>query len=112
MAKPIRWMGSSRSDLRAFPVNARGEAGFLLRMVQAGETPLDWKPMRGVGPGVVEIRVHRGGEYRVLYVAKLREAIYVLHCFEKKTQETGRTDIDKAKRSYDEVVAARRAKEI
>jgi phage-related protein len=108
MAKSIRWMGSSRSDLRAFPVDARGEAGFQLRMVQAGEAPLDWKPMRAVGPGVMEIRVHRAGEFRVLYVAKFREAIYVLHCFGKKTGKTSQADIDRAKRSYDEVVAVRR----
>ena len=112
MTKPIRWMGSSRRDLRAFPVDPRGEAGFQLRMVQAGETPLDWKPMRAVGPGVMEIRVHRGSEYRVLYLAKFREATYVLHCFGKKTQKTSQADIDKAKRRYDEVVAVRRAEEI
>ena len=101
-------MGSSRSDLRAFPVDARGEAGFQLRMVQAGEAPLDWKPMQAVGPGVMEIRVHRSGEFRVLYVARFREAIYVLHCFAKKTPKTSQGDIDRAKRRYGDVVAARR----
>ena len=64
--------------------------------------------MRAVGPGVMEIRVHRGGAFRVLYVAKFREAIYVLHCFGKKMQETSQDDIDKAKRRYAEVVAVRR----
>src|SRR5258705_12719556 len=98
MTKPILWMGSSRSDLRAFPIDAKGEAGFQLRMVQAGEDPLDWKSMRSVGPGAIEIRVHRGGEYRVVYVAKFRESIYVLHCFGKKTQKTSQADIDKAER--------------
>ena len=101
-------MGSSRSDLRAFPVDARGEAGFQLRMVQAGEAPLDWKPMQAVGPGVMEIRVHRSGEFRVLYVARFREVIYVLHCFAKKTPKTSRGDIDRAKRRYGDVVAERR----
>ena len=61
-------MGSSRSSLRAFPVEARGEAGFQLRMVQAGEAPLDWKPVQAAGPGVMEIRVHPTGEFRALYV--------------------------------------------
>ena len=101
-------MGSSRADLRAFPREARSEAGFQLRMVQAGEAPLDWKTMRAIGPGVVEIRIHRGGEFRVLYVAKFREAIYVLHCFGKKTQRTNQGDLNKAKRRYEDVVVERR----
>src|SRR5881397_3451423 len=100
-------MGSARSDLRAFPVDARGEAGFQLQMVQAGEAPLDWKPMPAVGPGVMEIRVHRGGEFRVLYVAKFPEAIYVLHCFAKKTRKTSQDDMDLAKRRYGDIAAAR-----
>jgi len=77
-------------------------------MVQAGEAPLDWKPMQTVGPRVVEIRVHRGGEFRVLYVAKFREAIYMLHCFGKKTRRTSRGDIERARQRYVEVLAARR----
>jgi len=109
MVKPIRWMGSSRTDLAVFPDDARGDAGFQLWMVQAGEAPLDWKPMQSVGPGVVEIRVHRGGEFRVLYVARFREAVYVLHCFQKKTRKTSWGDLDTAKRRYGEVTATRRA---
>ena len=70
--------------------------------------PLDWKTMQAIGPGVVEIRVHRGGEFRVLYVGKFREAIYVLHCFAKKTRRTSQGDVDRAKRRYENVVAARR----
>jgi phage-related protein len=103
-------MGSSRSDLRAFPIDAKGEAGFQLRMVQTGENPLDWKPMRAVGPGAMEIRVHRGGEYRVVYVARFREAIYVLHCFGKKTRKTSQADIDMAKRRYAQIIMRRTGK--
>jgi len=77
-------------------------------MMQAGEAPLDWRPMRAVGPGVMEIRVHRSGEFQVLYVAKFREAIYVLHCFGKKTKKTGQADIDMAKQRF----ATRRMEEI
>ena len=65
--------------------------------------------MRIIGLGVIEIRVHRGGEYRVLCAAKFREAVNVLRCFHKRT---GQADIDKARRCYDQVVAARRAEEI
>ena len=107
--KRIQWMGSSKLDLRAFPEAARGEAGFQLRMVQAGEIPLDWKPMRAVGPSVLEIRVHRGGEGRVVYVASYREAIYVLHCFMKKTQKTRQADIQLARQRLADVAALRRS---
>ena len=77
-------------------------------MVQAGEAPLDWKPMQAIGPGVIEIHVRRGGEFRILYVARFREAIYVLHCFAKKTRKTNQGEIDRAKRRYGVVGTARR----
>jgi len=80
--KPLHWLGSSRTDIRAFPRDARRIAGVELRRVQQGLDPLDWKPMTSVGPGVREIRVHTGLEHRVVYVAKFAEAIYVLHVFE------------------------------
>jgi len=76
-------------------------------MVQAGEAPLDWKPMQAVGPGVIEIRIHRGGEFRVIYAARFREAIYVLHCFGKKAQRTRQPDVELARRRLREVVALR-----
>ena len=56
--------------------------------VQQGREPSDWKPMQAVGQGVNEVRVHVKGEYRVLYVAKFQETVYVLHVFQKKTQRT------------------------
>jgi phage-related protein len=67
--KPVVWLGSSRSDVRAFPDEARQEAGYQLRRIQRGLTPTDWRPMSIVGPGVVEIRIHTTEEYRVFYVA-------------------------------------------
>ena len=68
-------------------------AGFQLRRVQSGLSPSDWKAVRGVGPGVVEIRIHAGLEHRVFYVARFAEGVYVLHAFEKRSQRTARTDI-------------------
>ena len=59
--------------------------------VQSGLEPSDWKPMQVIGPGVQEIRIHVLGEWRVIYVAKLRDAVYVLHAFQKKTRKTSRT---------------------
>jgi len=84
--KQIRWVGSAYDDLLAFPRDARKEAGFQLGKVQAGLEPADWKPFDEVGAGTREIQIREAsGIYRVMYVAKFEEAIYVLHCFEKKT---------------------------
>ena len=91
--KPLIWLGSSRRDLRAVPALARQLAGFQLRRVQQGLDPDDWKPMKTVGPGVREIRIHIAGAHRVFYVATRAEAIYVLHAFEKKTQKTAARDL-------------------
>jgi phage-related protein len=92
-AKPLLWLGSSRRDLRAFPALARRLAGFQLRRVQQGLDPDDWKPMKTIGSGIREIRIHGAGAHRVFYVAAHGEAIYVLHAFEKKTQKTAARDV-------------------
>lgn len=107
-AKALFWVGSSLSRLRSFPAAARREAGHQLYQVQLGLKPSDWKPMRSVGPGVVEIRVHAGGEYRVMYVARFAQGVYVLHAFEKKTRQTRKADIEQARRSLAEVSRHRR----
>src|SRR5258706_11788641 len=111
MMKRVRWMGTSRRDVRSFPVEARSEAGFQLQMVQVGDPPLDWKPMSSIGPGVIEIRIHRSDEFRVLYVAKFAEAIYVLHCFAKKTKKTDSHDLELARERYRELITRRTQKE-
>jgi phage-related protein len=92
--KLLIWLGSSRRDLRTFPVIARRLAGFQLRRVQQGLEPDDWKPMSTVGPGVREIRIQTAGARRVFYLATRAEAIYVLHAFEKKTQKTSSHDLE------------------
>ena len=81
--KPLEFVGSSREDLRSFPAEARRAAGFELSFVQQGLVPTDWKPMKTVGPGAMEIRIHVLGEWRGIYVAKFAAAVYVLHAFEK-----------------------------
>ena len=95
--KPLYWLGSSLEDIRAFPEEARRSAGHQLDLVQHGLEPLDWKPMRTVGSGVYEIRIHTGAEYRVFYIAKFVEGVYVLHAFEKRTRQTRQADIELAK---------------
>ncbi len=110
MLRHIHWLGSSLDDIRAMPEDARRDIGVELTLVQGGELPTDWKPMRSVGAGVMEIRVHRPGEFRVMYVAKFAEAVYVLHAFGKKSQKTPKVDLDLAKRRYAQMLALRRAK--
>ena len=84
--KTVRFVGSARDDLAAFPKIARTRAGHELFMIQVGRNPDDWKPMSSVGPGACEIRVRDpNGAYRVIYVAKFTDAVYVLHAFQKKT---------------------------
>lgn len=84
-------------------------AGFQLDRLQHGEEPNDWKPMSSIGAGVCEIRVRAAdGAFRVIYVAKLAEAIYVLHCFQKKSARTSREDIEAATRRYRQLLEDRR----
>jgi phage-related protein len=94
--KTILWLGSSRSDVQAFPPDARRLAGFQLRQVQQGAEPSDWKPMPSIGPGVSEIRIHTEVEHRVCYVAKFAEAIYVLHASKERTRKTSQHDMELA----------------
>jgi phage-related protein len=98
--KPLKWLGSSRNDLRAFPQDARRVAGFQPRRVQQGLEPNDWKPMPTVGSGVQEIRIHTGLEHRVFYVAEFMESIYVLHVFEKRTKKTPKRDLELARERF------------
>lgn len=107
-SKALIWVGTSLDRLRLFPAAPRREAGHQLHRVQLGLEPTDWKPIRSVGPGVVEIRIHEEGEHRVLYVAKFAEAIYVLHAFPKKTQQTRQADIEIAHRNLADVLRHRR----
>jgi phage-related protein len=101
--KRLAFVGSSLDDLRNFPDEVRRAVGFELRAVQNGLEPRDSKPMQSVGPGVREIRIRLLGEWRVIYVATLRDAVYVLHAFQKKTRKTGGHDIDLARRRYRQI---------
>ena len=97
--KRVVWLGGSRDDLKAFPPGVVAEAGYQLYLVQCGLEPADWKAMPTMGPGVKEIRVRdASGAFRVIYLATRPEAVYVLHCFQKKTRKTPVSDIDLARR--------------
>lgn len=99
--RPLRFLGDSLKCLRDFPEDARHDAGYQLEKVQRGQQPNDFKPMAAIGRGVEEIRiVEDSGAYRVIYVARCSDAVYVLHAFQKKTQATSKRDIDTAKRRF------------
>lgn len=109
--KEIRWVGSAYDDLVNFPEEPRRDAGFQLGKMQVGLEPEDWKPFDGVGAGTREIRIRdANGIFRVMYVAKFEEAVYVLHCFQKKTQATSKLDKDIATTRYRAVINERKAK--
>ena len=99
--KPIEFRGNSLDELRTFPHSARREAGHQLDQVQNGQEPDDWKPMSSVGQGVREIRIRDiAGVFRVHYIVKFADAVYVLHCFQKKTEKISRADVDLAEKRY------------
>lgn len=103
--KPVEFRGSSLDDLRAFPLAAKREAGHQLDQIQNGHEPDDWKPMSTVGQGVKEIRIRdASGAFRIIYIAKLADAIYVLHCFQKKTEKTSKADLDLASKRYRDIL--------
>jgi phage-related protein len=91
--KPIVFNFAAQKDIKAFPEGARRKAGHELMAVQIGMDPIDWKPMPIIGAGVKEIRIHENGEFRIVFIAKFPEAVYVLHAFQKKTQKTPKKDI-------------------
>lgn len=114
MDKPLYWCASSYKDYTALPEAVQDDAGFQLDRVQKGLDPLDFAPMPQIGSGAMEIRVDEGGDtYRVFYVAKFEEAIYVLHAFQKKSKtgrSTPRRDLELARRRYRVVAAERPAR--
>jgi phage-related protein len=110
--KDVVLVGRCGDDLRGFPDAARQRAGYQLYLVQIGLEPADWKPIPTVGPGAREIRICTGtGAYRVIYAATIGDAVYVLHCFTKKTQRTAKTDLDLAKRRYQQALERARRKD-
>ena len=104
-ARTVAFRGTALAELRAFPAAARRAAGHQIDQVQQGRDPDDWKPMSSVGPGVREIRISVDeGAFRVIYVAKFIDAIYILHCFRKTTQKTAKRDVELATARYRAVV--------
>lgn len=105
--KPPRWVGTAREAVRAFPASARRRAGHELDLLQQGVEATDAKPMPTVGAGSYELRIRAGAAFRVFYVARFAEAIYVLHAFQKKTQQTARLDLELGAKRYRELIKER-----
>lgn len=105
MKKAI-FRGTSLEDIKSFPEAARKDAGFAIDDIQHGRMPSDFKSMPDVGQGVYEVRIKTTpskDQYRVFYVAKFEDAVYILHAFQKKTQKTTKSDLDKGRKIYKEL---------
>ncbi|MHB1099345.1 MAG: type II toxin-antitoxin system RelE/ParE family toxin [Burkholderiales bacterium] len=90
--RPLHWVGSSKRDLLSFPAEVVDDFGYALGVVQSGGKPPSAKPWKGEGPGVFEIvEDFRGDTYRVAYTVRFAQAVYVLHCFQKKSPSGIRT---------------------
>ena len=108
--KHLIWLGDSLDQVKTFSYEAKRSAGHQLGLVQFGLAPEDWKPMESVGAGVKEIRIRFEKSYRVFYVAKFNEAVYVLHAFVKKTPKTSKKDIDLVSDRYKALIKSRNIK--
>lgn len=103
--KPVSFVGNSLDAIRRFPQGARRQAGFQIDRLQRQLDPDDWKPIRTVGTGAREIRIRNTtGAYRVIYVANLGDAVYILHAFQKKSRVTPKRDVKLAADRYRELV--------
>ena len=104
--KTLTFLGDSLKCLRAFPDDAKHDAGYQLDKIQQGKQPDDFKPMPSVGKGVEELRIwDKKGTFRVIYVARLPDAVYVLHAFQKKTQATAPKDLNLATKRFNELMS-------
>lgn len=98
----IRWEGDSREKLGAFPEDIRSNLGFALFELQLGRLPsATARRMQSIGPGVYELKESDDKSwYRVIYLSRINEVIYVLHCFEKQSRKTDQRDLPLLKSGY------------
>lgn len=100
--RPLRFVGDSRAVLRDLPVEVKREIGFALERVQMGRMPKEAKPLKGIAPGVLEIKTDfQGSAFRAVYTVRFPKAVYVLHVFQKKSKlgiATPRNEIDLVRR--------------
>ncbi|SEO80303.1 type II toxin-antitoxin system RelE/ParE family toxin [Aquisalimonas asiatica] len=107
--KGIEFWGDSLDVIRNLPEGARAAIGFQLDRLQRGLQPDDFKPMKTIGSGVEEMRVRDAGNaYRVIYFARVEDAVHVLHAFQKKTEKTSKQDLAVAAQRFKQLDAERR----
>lgn len=105
--KPLHWVGSSKKDLLEFPGDVVDDFGYALGVVQHGGMPPSAKTWKGQGPGVFElVEEHRGDAYRTVYTVRFEKAVYVLHCFQKKSTIGIRTGLQDVRLIHDRLRAA------
>jgi phage-related protein len=108
MNKECRWVRSSHDDLMEFPKRVREIVGYALYAAQCGEKSPKAKPFRGIGPGVLEVVAdYNGDTYRAVYTVRLPSAVFILHCFQKKSKhgiKTAQQDIDLIKQRLAEAI--------
>ena len=113
--KPVVWLGDTLRRLKTFPSGVQDEIGYALYLAQRGEKHVSAKPLKGLGPGVLEIASdHRGDTFRAVYTVRLGERVFVLHAFQKKSKRgiaTPQADIDLIKRRLKLAVEISEAKE-
>lgn len=100
--KPVNWIGSSYDDLLKFPVEVVRAVGYALGEAQNGRVARHAKPLKGFGgASVVVVEDFQTNTYRAVYTARFTNAVYVLHCFQKKSKsgiETPRQEIELIRR--------------
>jgi len=106
----VVWEGDSLEVIRRFPGPARQDLGAELRRLQTGDRPLNSRPMPSIGARVYELKEQdERAWYRVIYLAKIENRIYILHCFEKKSAKTGKSNLALAKARLKRVSARLRS---
>ena len=109
MEKSVIWVGDSKEVIRDFPKDVREDFGFGLWQLQQGSIPPCSRPMLSIGQAVFELKTKdKSGWYRAIYMTKVKDKIFILHCFMKKSSKTARNDLELAKQRYKAVIAQER----
>jgi phage-related protein len=107
--RPVVWIGDSLRALQAFPAGVQDEVGYALYLAQRGEKHVSAKPLKGLGPGVLEVvSDHRGDAFRAVYTVRLAGRVFVLHAFQKKSKHgiaTPQSEIELIKRRLRHAIA-------
>lgn len=114
LTKPLRWVASSKKDLMGMPEEVQDTFGYALHLAQVGQKHPDAKPLKGFGgAGIVEVvEDFQGDAYRAVYTVRYADAVYVVHCFQKKSTHgiaTPRPDVELIKSRLKAIEASKGA---